>query len=411
MSKLFWLLFLHRLIAINYHHCGFVIGKVEEKIGFFGGDIDEQLKVLNKPPIKSFMTKRGGTIDCIDINKQPALDHPLLKDHIVQLRPSCIPKDSRFKTSSKLHQRWHNANLATYACPEGTVPIQRSSKEDLIRAKSISESFHLTRNNFHPNVQSVEPYIQHDVWRNSFNATPISTPPVMHGLSAEISIDNPATQNDQLSASILLAEGGPADVFSTIMAGWMVAPTLYGDNHTHLTVFWRNGPIDGCFNTQCPGFVQVDSSILVGNVFEHISEYGGNGYSFIGSIYQDVQSLNWWFNLTANNVSKNIGYWPREIIPYLTNTANYIAWGGLVRTPPNTPTPPMGNGNFPDGDESKVSALLNLLYVDNTYTWVSPEDDSLWETRVDCPNCYGADYLENYPVGKVLFFGGPGGTC
>ncbi|KAF7850102.1 hypothetical protein BT93_L5859 [Corymbia citriodora subsp. variegata] len=47
--------------------------------------LERQVKMMNKPPIKTFVTAEGDTIDCIDIDKQPSLEHPLLKNHKVQV--------------------------------------------------------------------------------------------------------------------------------------------------------------------------------------------------------------------------------------------------------------------------------------------------------------------------------------
>ncbi|KAL5100676.1 hypothetical protein RYX36_005003 [Vicia faba] len=47
-------------------------------------ELERQLNILNKPPIKSIHTKSGYIIDCVDINKQPAFNHPLLKNHKLQ---------------------------------------------------------------------------------------------------------------------------------------------------------------------------------------------------------------------------------------------------------------------------------------------------------------------------------------
>ncbi|KAG6511188.1 hypothetical protein ZIOFF_029243 [Zingiber officinale] len=47
-------------------------------------ELEAYLKRLNKPAVKTMTDKDGEVIDCVDIYKQPALDHPLLKDHIVQ---------------------------------------------------------------------------------------------------------------------------------------------------------------------------------------------------------------------------------------------------------------------------------------------------------------------------------------
>ncbi|XP_075645647.1 protein neprosin-like [Castanea sativa] len=46
--------------------------------------LEIQLKLINKPPVKSIQTEYGHIVDCIDINKQLAFDHPLLKHHKIQ---------------------------------------------------------------------------------------------------------------------------------------------------------------------------------------------------------------------------------------------------------------------------------------------------------------------------------------
>ncbi|KAK1308637.1 hypothetical protein QJS10_CPA09g01700 [Acorus calamus] len=50
-------------------------------------EIDRQLKLLNKPALKSIQTQYGDIFDCVDINKQPALDHPLLANHKIKVSP------------------------------------------------------------------------------------------------------------------------------------------------------------------------------------------------------------------------------------------------------------------------------------------------------------------------------------
>ncbi|TXG46639.1 hypothetical protein EZV62_027861 [Acer yangbiense] len=43
-----------------------------------------KLKLLNKPAVKSIKSEDGDIIDCVDINKQPAFDHPALRNHKIQ---------------------------------------------------------------------------------------------------------------------------------------------------------------------------------------------------------------------------------------------------------------------------------------------------------------------------------------
>ncbi|KAK1273990.1 hypothetical protein QJS04_geneDACA012541 [Acorus gramineus] len=55
--------------------------------------IERKLRILNKPPIKTLQID-GVTFDCIEIHKQPALDHPLLINHTIQMRPSSLSVDT-----------------------------------------------------------------------------------------------------------------------------------------------------------------------------------------------------------------------------------------------------------------------------------------------------------------------------
>ncbi|CAN1307097.1 hypothetical protein LINPERPRIM_LOCUS26980 [Linum perenne] len=62
------------------------------------------------------------TIDCVDKYKQPAFNHPLLKNHTLRSKPSSYPVGSNSIVSTKLTQKWHESGEF---CPEGTVPILR----------------------------------------------------------------------------------------------------------------------------------------------------------------------------------------------------------------------------------------------------------------------------------------------
>ncbi|XP_030547081.1 uncharacterized protein LOC115752835 [Rhodamnia argentea] len=48
-------------------------------------DLERQVRMMTNSPMKTFVTKEGDTIDCVEIDKQPALDHPWLKNHKIQV--------------------------------------------------------------------------------------------------------------------------------------------------------------------------------------------------------------------------------------------------------------------------------------------------------------------------------------
>ncbi|TXG46452.1 hypothetical protein EZV62_028050 [Acer yangbiense] len=113
-------------------------GKAKDRATLSG--LDRKLKLLNKPAVKSIKSEDGDIIDCVDINKQPAFDHPALRNHKIQMRPSFdLPTekpDTRNESSQPvIQQTWPKSG----SCPEGTVPIRRIRKQDLLRAASLEQ--------------------------------------------------------------------------------------------------------------------------------------------------------------------------------------------------------------------------------------------------------------------------------
>ncbi|CAL5373883.1 unnamed protein product [Camellia sinensis] len=67
----------------------------------------------------------GDVIDCVDIYKQPAFDHPLIKD--LQMERSSSKIGMKMDDSQpKLIQNWHKNG----ECPQGTIPIRRTQNHD-----------------------------------------------------------------------------------------------------------------------------------------------------------------------------------------------------------------------------------------------------------------------------------------
>ncbi|CAN0892755.1 hypothetical protein LINGRAHAP2_LOCUS17749 [Linum grandiflorum] len=118
------------------------------------GRIHRHLRKINKPPVLTIQSPDGDIIDCVHKKKQPALDHPLLHNHKLQKAPSEMPKVKNGAVAEKQTQQdggrdgngdrstdetiawqmWHRNGTR---CPKGTVPIRRSSVNDVLRAKSL----------------------------------------------------------------------------------------------------------------------------------------------------------------------------------------------------------------------------------------------------------------------------------
>ncbi|KAI3967551.1 hypothetical protein MKW92_009251 [Papaver armeniacum] len=367
-------------------------------------ELEKQLKILNKRPIKTIKTEFRDTIDCIDIYKQPAFDHPLLKDHKIQMVPSSIPEETTNKniSSSIFRSSYIDNGFGNERCPPGTVPIRRTKKEDLINAQK------LLRNTIasHPSAYTLSPMNNHVVSIVEFSDTK-----AFFGATTYMSVHELKLDNNQFSTAQIWIKNGPDEEINSIEFGWMVYPALFGDSRTRLFGYWTadNQKETGCFNVLCPGFVQVDSHVSLGAIIEPLSVYGKDAWSLPVKVYRDPQTGNWWLI-----TDKIIGYWPKEIFTHLANNASIIRFGGVAGAEPQTPAPPMGNGYLPQlQDFLKTAYMREMKYIDekghsvnlNPYGVPTKHD-----IKQDCYNILFAGNIGwDYEI--TMAFGGPGGIC
>ncbi|KAM3683759.1 hypothetical protein ACJW31_12G172900 [Castanea mollissima] len=313
-------------------------------------EIQQQLKRLNKPALKSIKSPDGDIIDCVHIKNQPAFDHPLLKNHTIQMRPGSHPEGLSFDESNdvssnskpEIAQPWH----LNGRCPEGTIPIRRTKEEDLLRASSAAnygrKKHHTTPND--------------DVGTFHEYAIVYERGDKYYGAQAAMNVWNPQTQiRNEFSLSQFWITGGDITNLNSIEAGMMVYPHLYGDNETRIFTFWT-----------------------------------------------DDKDGNWWLQLGGTG-DYQLGYWPSSLFTILSDSASEIQWGGeVVNTQQNGEhtTTQMGSGHFAEEDFGKASYFKHLKVVDGTKTLRDPKDTG---TVMSLPSCYN---LIN--SGSFFFYGGPG---
>ncbi|XP_050908515.1 uncharacterized protein LOC127122176 [Lathyrus oleraceus] len=356
-------------------------------------EIENELKVINKVPIKSIPTEFGDIVDCIDINNQPAFSHPLLMNHKLQKIPS-------FRTTIRNNKK-NSVNISTKAtfglqkdkCPTGTISIKRTTKDDLIRGKAYFNNglIHSIHGNHYAEVIS--------------NAERDESYEEVYGTT---SVYDVSVTNNQSTSAVMYIRNGP-DSTNYIGMGWHVAPQMYNDNAAHFYVVWTtdNFKNTGCFNLQCSGFVQTSKNNYLGGRFVNTSVIDGRIIEMTISITQDSETKNWW----VTNENEMIGYFPASLfsnnMPFLQ-----VGWGGRTSNPQGGPSPPMGSGRFPIDDKyDHASYFLDIKFRYHS-TNTSPEN-SLMQVVSDKPNCFYAKYFDrNFPdIGYSLLFGGPGGNC
>ncbi|XP_045828813.1 uncharacterized protein LOC123920576 [Trifolium pratense] len=342
-------------------------------------ELERQLSLINKSPIKSIHVEAGYIVDCVDIYKQPAFDHPLLQNHKLLIKPSFERKDTQ--TSMKISPTKSLYGLQKVSCPKGTVPIRRVTKNDLIQDKYLFND-HCSCITF--------------TFRWSY-----------YGVNGTTSVWHPSVVKGQESAGHLYVQNGNGDGTNKIVVGWHVFPQLYNDNYTHLYTYWKSGNANGCYNILCNGFVQTAQIYFVGSRISRTSVYRGTMTELPISLVQDPASKNWWLSVAF----KTIGYFPAHLFSNLKE-ADEVGWGGLTVTPSGTDSPAMGTGGLPNGDFGYACYFRNVAYQTVSRKFIGPVT-SLAATLNDCPNCYNVRYYgdKGGQFGYSLQFGGPPCSC
>ncbi|XP_014496708.1 uncharacterized protein LOC106758285 [Vigna radiata var. radiata] len=361
------------------------LGGYFPNVGTYGGPTYEVL-------ISITQIEFGDIVDCFDIYKQPAFNHPLLINHTLQLKPNF--ENLIEKTSVNNSEIGSMFGLYREKCPEGTVPIQRV-KYDFTKGNLLLNSHTLVKDI--PGVHIAELFIPK-------NYAPL------YEVSGINSVYNPMVGKGESSISHIWVENGPLESTNKIAAGWHVDPALYGDTKTHFFAAWTsdNFKKTGCYNVRCRGFVQVNKEIFLGDGFSNISTYGGPTYEVLISIIQDPKTKNWW--ISAANI--NIGYYPAALFSNL-GSGSIVGWGGRTQAKVGSLSPPMGTGHFPNGIKDHACYFRSPMVQDASREFYIPKS-IMTRTFSDNSDCYGVYYYKDF--GKLykeglIQFGGPGGKC
>ncbi|XP_077251414.1 protein neprosin-like [Tasmannia lanceolata] len=401
LKEMFLLLFL--LLSLG------IIGNIAEGRGSISMskeedlELERQLKIINKPAVKTIKTRYGQVFSCVDINKQPAFDHPLLKNHKIQMSLGSLPKGIKDKKASSLDVSL-KIGFKNGGCPLGTVPIRRIKKEDLIRAKSS------------PNFGKGYPSnaLSPSNGQGHFNFALQSTlkgDGGVYGSRAVLNVWEPKIIARQNSAAlVILLDASPSEQRHAIQAGWMVNNDFYNDFHPHLYTGWTNDNFGktGCHDVLCSGFVQISKHIPVGASITPSSVYNGTQHYIIVTVYKDPASKDWWLLYGEERV----GYWPKVIFnSTFADYADFLQWGGVVYNDGVLPWPEMGSGHMPEvGQEYRKSSYIGgMQFIDEDGNGHSIKLETPREMIRTSPSCYQIGVTEKVPgEAYAILFGGPG---
>ncbi|CDY23424.1 BnaC04g49520D [Brassica napus] len=190
--------------------------------------VQRRLKQLNKPALKSIKSEDGDKID-------PAFDHPLLKNHTIQTRPSFIPK----------------VNSTT-------------EKEDIFRGKSIES--------FGKKIHDQSNAGGHEVALMNSLGNYYGTQFVMNIWRPEVEVPNEYSLAQTWLGSVYNYK------LNTIEVGLQVYPGKYGDNKVRLFVYWTRS-----------------KRVTVGGSYCEVSQYDGAQHELPILVWKDCG--NWWLRV------------------------------------------------------------------------------------------------------------------
>ncbi|KAL6848107.1 hypothetical protein ACP4OV_022235 [Aristida adscensionis] len=349
---------------------------------------------------KTVKSPDGDIIHCVPGHLQPAFDHPKLRGQKPEEEPAERPRPKVGEEDLEpafFSQAWSDGGER---CPEGTVPVRRTTARDLLRATSAR------RFGMKPRASA----LRRDSTSNGHeHAVGYVTGGQLYGAKASLNVWSAAVASPaEFSLSqIWVISGSFGNDLNTIEAGWQVSPELYGDSHPRFFTYWTSDAYQetGCYNLHCSGFVQTNNRIAIGAAISPTSVYNGRQFDISLLIWKDPRRGHWWLQLGSGPL---VGYWPSSLFTHLGGHADMVQFGGeVVNSRPggsHTPTQ-MGSGHFPREGFNRAAYFRNLQLVD----W----DNSLvpaaaLRLAADHPTCYDIKGGYNRAWGNYFYYGGPG---
>ena len=206
--------------------------------------------------------------------------------------------------------------------------------------------------------------------------------------------------------------GGTGKGTQTVEGGWQVYPAKYGTNKAAFFIYWTadNYNHTGCYNLDCAGFVQTNSSWALGGTWASYSTPGGEQLAF--QMQWQLVADRWWLYAQGGDAYEAIGYYPVSLYRggRLSHFAEVVDYGG--ETVGTTKWPPMGSGAFASAGLGQAAYQSHdFLHPDagnvGGGTWTS------LTTSQTSRACYRLSFTPASSAtgdsGSYFYFGGPGG--
>lgn len=213
---------------------GFGIGECNLMPGKKILEVREKIKHLKSNTVSRLQRGDGDIIDCIDIYKQPAFDHPALRNHTIQMAPSYDPNIEETTTkANRLQNQDSSMNLASRlwqksgSCPKGTIPVRRLPQKVPLKTNSL-EDYGRKKPCSSPPLTRINKDISSNLQQSNRSVAILLTEGYSYsGVKGDIKVWNPHVESDdEYSTSQVSLKSGPYYDFESVEAGWAVSKTL-----------------------------------------------------------------------------------------------------------------------------------------------------------------------------------------
>ena len=346
----------------------------------------------------------GQYYDCVPIQQQPSYVQ-LGLNGIAAAPPAIgpVPQADVFSPQLGPQDQYDQYDNST-SCAQGNIPMRRITIDEVSTFATLQDFFSKEPdgNDEAPSDASQPPHKYAYTNENVGNL----------GGSSVLNVWSPYV-NTSLGQVFSLSQqwyvGGTGNSLQTVEGGWQNYPVKYKDENSRLFIFWTADKYRRfkCYNLDCPAFVQVDHSWILGGKFSNYSVSGGTQYYFTMTWY--FYQGNWWLGLGNDQGRTWVGYYPGLIFRggQLSRYATRISYGGETVGYGNYS--PMGSGAWANRGYSYAAYQRQVFYVDatNTVHWANL-------TAIQpSPGCYtlnGPLFQNNNTWGVNFYFGGPGGS-
>lgn len=365
------------------------------------------LSMYRNAQVKRSFALDDQTFDCVPTMQQPSVRLMGIKK--IASPPPTSPSGSGASAAPELPAAT-DAFGNTQQCDSGTIPMRRITLEELTQYPSLREFFKKSPDSIMQTINGIQRSVPvTHRWSHAYQFVNNYGGLALHNVWLPPVATN---KTEVFSLSQQWYTAGSGGSTQTAEIGWQNYPQKWGGQKAVAFVYWTadNYTSTGCYNLDCPGFVQTSSKHPLGARLHPVSTKGGQqyeeffGYRFFGG--------NWWAAV-GPNVKKSywVGYYPGSLYGAgpMASYATKFDIGG--ETAGGNHWAPMGSGKWAVKGYQNAAYDRGIQYRDSNNNGYSP---SL--TPVTQPSkaykCYSYTtpaYDGSTSWLTYFYFGGPGG--